>query len=387
MVLTACLFPLGLFVSYGFEAQGIGWFLWILALLTWLFWPAMMIHEGGHAVAANLVGCHPYRVILGQGRLLKKQNLAGIIIELRSIPIFGFTFVGFPSVRWLRVRRFLTVLGGPAANFAACGFFLFLTGSTDELAGTFTPFGIFALVNLLMAVTNLFPKRYSIGLQQVYSDGLGLYKAVFPKASDLTEWKVSDTLLRWHHFREEKKYMLAEEVAREGAQLFPTNLHARLCLGLALLDLHRTVEARQEFIACLSLASEHPPSLAIVKNNIAFTDALISDAFSLIEADRYSKEAVETLGWHPSLSGTRALVLIQTGHPKEGLELLARAEVPESRDEDKALHLCTQALGLLATGETKAATESLSKARQLDPSCPLNNQLESAMASPYLKVA
>jgi len=99
-----------------------------------------------------------------------------------------------------------------------------------------------------------------------------------------------------------------------------------------------------------------PMQTAIVSNNLAFhlaTPSTADEARTLIDA------AIGTLGPHPDLLDTRALVHLAVGEDKEAVADLEQAVLQPS--DVKFLHL---AYAQFRTGETLAARKSLAASRK-----------------------
>jgi hypothetical protein len=97
-------------------AGSVGW-----AMLNWSLFFALLAllivpHELGHALAARLVGMRVFLVQIGRGRLLGTVRFLGAPWQLRACLDDGTTHVGYPDLRFFRLKFFLMVLGGPLLN-------------------------------------------------------------------------------------------------------------------------------------------------------------------------------------------------------------------------------------------------------------------------------
>src|SRR5262245_3452545 len=146
-------------VLLGFDRHSeAGWFALFMFFVLLGVVPAVMIHEGGHALAAALVGFRVFKIQIGRGRSLWQRRVAGIELSLHEAPQSGWIFAAPPTARFVRGRAAVFVLGGVALNLAvAAAFFLaWKRGLTSHVARLpllllFALFwcNLFGLLNLL----------------------------------------------------------------------------------------------------------------------------------------------------------------------------------------------------------------------------------------------
>lgn len=118
----------------------------------------------------------------------------------------------------------------------------------------------------------------------------------------------------------------------------------------------RTQDVEKIYRALLERPDLSPMQTAIVSNNLAFhlaTASTVSEARTLIDA------AIGTLGPHPDLLDTRALVHLAAGEEKEAIADLEQAVLQPS--DVKFLHL---AYAQFRAGDTAAARTSLAASRK-----------------------
>lgn len=166
----------GPFVARLHVANGPLWLVLLefcLVVTLWTF--TIVLHEGGHLLAARLQGMTVSEVKLGW--FVFTPRWRGYKFEFsRQGSMFGGRVKATVGSRSVRREMILFVLGGPAMNLG-CGILL---GSITWLAfisGSITTAGVFfavALANAYMGLANLLP----IG-RRIPSDGSRLYHWIF----------------------------------------------------------------------------------------------------------------------------------------------------------------------------------------------------------------
>jgi hypothetical protein len=121
-------------------------------------------------------------------------------------------------------------------------------------------------------------------------------------------------------------------------------------------------------------------------NNIAYTDALLGGPELLMEADRYSVEAMTNLSWMPSVKGTRGTVLLELGKLDEAVPLLRETMLMHDIPNNKAQNACLLAMAETRRGNLNAGRKYLDEARKFDSTCFLleraQNSLDGAKSAP-----
>ena len=144
------------------------------------------IHELGHAAAAALVGYRVLGIVIGTGPRLFSFPLRGVTIEIHAFP-FGGAMIGLPRVGggWVRLRHWLMVAGGPAANLILHLAWRDFDGGDHAHGGVLaSALHLGVLSNLIALVTNLIPFRTSDGN---FSDGHKLLTIPFWSRARLDE--------------------------------------------------------------------------------------------------------------------------------------------------------------------------------------------------------
>ncbi len=139
-------------------------------LLFTLFALTMLIHELGHLAAARLCGMHAAELGLGWGPKLLSRRVWGVECRLHLLPVGAYVRL---DMRELQER--------PLAQQV----FILLAGVMVNLgAALLTEGSWFALMNLLLAATNLLPLYQQDG----WKCGLVMLRALMSRRSALVEW-------------------------------------------------------------------------------------------------------------------------------------------------------------------------------------------------------
>jgi hypothetical protein len=117
---------------------------------------------------------------------------------------------------------------------------------------------------------------------------------------------------------------------------------------------------------------------AVVLNNLAYVDAVLGDSNLSAEAQRYSEEAIATLGWHPSIKGTRGAVLLEAGKIDEAIPLLSKAMESHEDPRNKAQNACWLAIAQARKGDLTTSRKLLDAAIKLDSTCFLLDRARTA---------
>ncbi len=167
-----------LHVSHGRD----GWLLLNLSLCSAFIYPAVVLHELGHAAAALATGAGISYVRLGSGPPIARRRVFGVLIELNWPTMGGRVGLRSSDIYSHPIRLILFLAGGPAANL------LLLLGamarwpdwSRDALSLE-QPHVVlaFILANLYLLVWTLLPIRARQGDgQRVASDGLQILRTI-----------------------------------------------------------------------------------------------------------------------------------------------------------------------------------------------------------------
>ncbi|HEY4417311.1 MAG TPA: hypothetical protein VGO57_16590, partial [Verrucomicrobiae bacterium] len=154
-----------------------------------------------------------------------------------------------------------------------------------------------------------------------------------------------------------------------GLKLYPQNIHLLNLYGVLLIELTEYEKAREGFSKLLERADNPPMMQALFQNNLAYLNALIGRADLLAEADELSQKTLATIGWHPSIKGTRGTVLLALGKPDEAIPLLLAAMQEQVEITNKAQNACWISMAEARRGNLTESKKFLDEAGKLLPSC------------------
>jgi tetratricopeptide (TPR) repeat protein len=349
---------------------GIGW----LFLNLFVFQIALMLsivpHELGHACVAGRLGWRVFRIYIGIGRTVFKTTLFGFQTEFRALPFEGKVLAAPRETNAFRAKLLVFILAGPAANV------ILLALSWAAMGGRWTGLGaveqqilpvhMFFIANVVILFLNLLPVKLNSGLS---SDGRRLWEALRAGPDRAAASHANGFCLESALCLEKKQFAEAQAWLEKGLALYPDNLQLLAALGLGLLHQRKFKDARETLLRILPRTDKERLFRALMLNNIAYTDALIGGPELLIEADRYSLEALAILSWHPAFKGTRGTVLLGLGKVDEAMPLLREAMQMHENPSNQAQNACWLAIAEARRGHPEAGRKYLAGARKLDPTC------------------
>jgi len=155
-------------------------------LLAWA--PLMALHEAGHALVTLALGHRVERIVIGFGRPLWSFSLGRLKVELRAIPLEGFTRMDLANKRPSRLAGFSIYAAGPGIEALLLVILLSLTGWDRMLTQTDSVV-LIAVQAVCLAicvglVTNLIPHATENARGITANDGLGMLLSLFPRPPD-----------------------------------------------------------------------------------------------------------------------------------------------------------------------------------------------------------
>jgi tetratricopeptide (TPR) repeat protein len=362
-----------------------GWFTLNLAFFQIGCYLSILPHELGHLFAAKFLGMRPFRMVIGRGRTLLSGKLFSVPTELRVLPISGFVLAGFITSEWLRLKQLAFAAAGPMAN-GVIAFVIWKSGAVSALDGFPTlafelhPLKMLFFANAFVCLSNLLPGTVHItDFGMVPNDGKQILKAPFLRRSEIDACLAATPFFEAHQLVERREYEAAASVLEEGLRRFPDSLALLMMEGDVALATGRWETAREMFTAGLAKYPKPGAEFAALYNNIAYTNALLERPDLAREADQYSLNALNTLGWMASIQGTRGTVLVQFGKLDEGRQLLEASMAAAEKAEHKAENSCWIAIAAIRQGQFEEGERYIAQARALDPACVLIERAAKAL--------
>lgn len=362
-------------------------FHWGYLLSNLLFFQMSLIltivpHELGHAITARLLGERVFMIRIGTGRNLWKFDGWGFRFEIQTTPSGGLVFVAPPSLDCLRIKKFVHVAAGPMVNLLLVGAILpFLDFELHDYFPAWSNklFPGYALLyaNLYVLVINLWPRNARSSFGMSASDGKQLLQALFmskEKCQSLHRtYYLLETGFLYKHGSKEK----ALECVDQGLELYPNYPLLLSSKGALLLEMGELEKALSIFKHALSHVDGKQQVLrARLLNDIAYADVIYGGEECIKEADTYSKDAFDAIGWNAAIRGTRGAVLVAVGQVDEGISLLKESMEQIDVLNGKAQNACLLAEAEYLRGNPELGADYLTEARKLDPKCMLIPRVE-----------
>lgn len=347
-------------------------FLLNLALLYLFNFPAMILHEGGHALAASLVRWKTSQIVLGWfGKPIFKRSIAGVVWQLNSVPVGGMAFVYPRNENWFRTKASIVYLAGPLVNGLLA--LLCIDGwpfsGLDHEVQLRTMFGV---ANAISFAISIVPSKLVYGGTTLDTDGRLFLRAIFRAAKLKEDFFVGGAVMDALKLHGEGRSAEALKPIEESVQKYPGKAELLSTQAFLLLDLRQYEQARQIYAELLTNVTD-PAYEACFLNNIAWINVEAGDLHRLEESLEYSERANSLFRAVPAYQGTRGSVLIIAGRAAEGIELL-KASFDSKEPDDlpgKALNACMLARGEKMLGNEAESQRWLQVARELDPNCRL----------------
>lgn len=338
-------------------------------ILTWaecvLLLPVILaIHEAGHMLVARLLGMDVGCLVVGVGPPLWECEIGGIQVQVNLLPLFGHVSLGLATEAFARLRLWLAILAGPAANLCVMWLSAHYWSTTSMLLGERgTMFWVF--LNGLVGIGNLFPFRSNQQGQPVRSDGLGLIQIPRQPWAQLRRYLANASISRALHRYRRRNYAGARSDCLLALSRDPANDTARCLLSSCLARENLFDESRKALAPVLDRGAV-PILLAWAKLNAAAAMMLDDDAQSEATADRLSKEAYEAFPCLVGFRTDRALILTWIGDPEGALAILDYEHFESAPAAERGERACGQALAFLLLGRTADADRHMAVARALE---------------------
>ena len=131
---------------------------------------ALLLHEMGHLIAARACRVPVSQAGFGWGPRLLSFRVREVEYQLRALPIGAYIRMDMAALQKRPLlQQLFVLLAGVAVNFILSG----LAWGT-----------IFGLINLMLAIGNLFPLYQQDG----WKSGMVIWRSVFRRQSPLVEW-------------------------------------------------------------------------------------------------------------------------------------------------------------------------------------------------------
>jgi hypothetical protein len=355
--------------------NGIGLLFLAVAAFQLFFLASTILHELGHVIAGKLVGMRVFGIEIGKGPTVYNFHFAGIRWQMHVIAFGGVTYSAPNNPQSFKLKKFLTVLGGPLTNAILLYVsieFLSLDGlfRSTVLYG-FAPMVLLALSNGLLLIFSLWPRTVNTIVGKRPNDGLNLWKV----------WRVTnkqiEESLAARYFYEARDCLLdrdltgARKWVDDGLKAFPNEVSLKLMSANVFSNQKNYKTAWRTYALLLGRYKKHEDLDSLLLNNIAYNILLTGKSDLLPKADIASRLALKQRPWLIHCKGTRGSVLVELGQYDEGLKLLHEAMQKHLEKSGKALNACYIGIAEARLGNFVESANYFSIARRLDPDCVL----------------
>jgi len=195
-----------------------------LAIVFFLaFWVVLtVIHEGGHAIMAKMVGWDIDEIQLGFGRVVGEFQVGATPVRLRLFPIVGLVRITPTSLHFPRMKNMLVYAAGPGIELGLVALLTLVMGwdvmTTPTDAYTVILAQSFALAGLVGAGLNLIPFSPHPG---AVTDGLGILLSPFLPLSHFETQMLTPALERGESLIEAGQFQAAIDFFDEGLAHYP----------------------------------------------------------------------------------------------------------------------------------------------------------------------
>ena len=380
--------------------EGLSW----IALVNVALFPGVMLgsialHEAGHALVARAVGLAVLRVELGVGRAVWRRKLGGTLVVLNAFPTLGVTYIGAASERALRLRWWLTNLGGPAVTAALVwGLWpstTFARGMVEALA-PLDAFGyrlavreLLLFFNLWVLVINLVPLQVVLRSQGLVNDGSRLFAIPFASQDEIRTLLEMPVIIETGERIELRDFAGARALVDDALARDPTSVNLRNTLGLLQLAMGEHAEAHDTFLGLLRATPPDGAASWLLRNNVAWASFLLRREELRADADRHSAAVHGRHPQVPPIMNTRGAVLVWLGRAAEAIPILERAFTTTSAPANRASTAFVLVLAHARLGEYEKAASWLARAESNDPDghSPLRDEARAALTPPRQEAA
>jgi Tetratricopeptide repeat len=331
----------------------------------------VVLHELGHFITARLLGLQASLITLGAGHKLWSGKIFGVPIRVQGWPLLGRTYVGNASLRWLRMRVWLSVLMGPATNILLIAAAIGLWTPLVRLVGTNIVI-LWILYNGFLALGNLLPRSTTIAGQPIRTDGMQLLQIPFKKIADLTAYLSSHATITAWALYDDGDYAGARSACLNVLQRLPGYPPIITILSACQINLGDYAAARIVLEPLLDATVDATPDMRAVAANNSALALWLGDLHSPIaaestaRADALSNRAYAMYPCVLPYRSTRALLLTATNRAAEALTLLQYANYDLGSKGDRADQEAARAFALRHLNRREEADQALVAALRLN---------------------
>jgi Zn-dependent protease len=328
----------------------------------------IFLHELGHFSTAKLLGLTSSLITIGVGKTLWSGRLFGVPFRIHAWPLSGRTYLISDTLRWFRLRLWLTTLMGPATHLVLIVLTLKLWDSLTQFVAPHY-LATWILQNVFLFLGNVIPHR-SRTMGNLNNDGLQLLTIPFSSTPDLAIYQSSTALIAAIALCNDGNYAAARNVCIEALKRHPTNESFLVLLSGCQINLADYEAAQHTLQKAGDLSQIRAMARAAMMNNIALSEWLRDPAAPLhsptmARADALPEEAYQMYPCFLAYRSTRALILTATNRAHDALTLLEYPNYERGSNVDRADCEGARAYAFQKLGKNDESRRAIAKALQL----------------------
>jgi membrane-associated protease RseP (regulator of RpoE activity) len=178
------------------------------------FWvPLLVLHEGGHAAMAALLGSHVGQIVIGMGNVVHTFHIGSAVVEIRLLPLEGFVRQVPTNLHLPQLKSALIYFAGPAANLIVAGGVLAIIGPERLFTASedyvMIAWQSLALTGAMQGVLNLIPHYIETADGFIPNDGLGIIRSfMLPDSyyASMIGWRYNEREGEWEEGDENHRW-------------------------------------------------------------------------------------------------------------------------------------------------------------------------------------
>lgn len=342
-------------------------------LLFVLLVPAtVLLRLLGYMLVGSLVGVPPFVVRVGAGRCRRHWRVGSMVVLWYGlIPTAGYVQWAPRGHRWVRLRTWLTTLGGTASTLGLVVLGVALSRWPLERAALGTELGpvhLACVLNVYMLVSSLIPSQ---GPERA-TDGLNLLRIPRLSAEKVEAARAGYVYYRVHAALARGDFEAARALSQHGVEAFPDSellLFTRATFESFAGEHDAATEHLGELLGRLSEESRLRPAVLflLALELAAGPEARDPSPEELDQATRLCAAAREREPENPDGDAVEGIVQLQRGDLEQGLDRLSKSFQAMVSELDRATVSAWLAIGCSRAGHMREAHRHLTVARELWP--------------------
>lgn len=328
-------------------------------LYLWMFLH-VILHEGGHVLAAKAVGFAPLSFTVGTGPLLLEHRVGNVRVRVCCIPAFGMVQARL-MLHGLRWKGAVFSAGGPLIDILLLALLLNLTGfhagaglpRADEAWFAKSFFATLAAYQAILLAITLIPMEMLLQGAKLPNDGRQIVSYLAGSTSrTLKEYETAVAAY-------DPKFRIADSWILRGEP----SLLLLLSAGEQDIAAGRYAAATEKYLRVIGEADMAEAERARFLDRIASLPVFHGDKSFLPAAETWARRASTSFPGCKTIRGTLGSILVEKGECAEGMALLMPLTSEDNSQVDRTLASCYLAKAFHRLGNAAAAARWLEAAR------------------------